>query len=42
MKIENIITHLESIAPPDYQEEYDNSGIITGDTGKLYRCSGEP
>lgn len=31
MKISDIIHHLESIAPGYYQEEYDNSGLITGD-----------
>ncbi|HEY2648969.1 MAG TPA: Nif3-like dinuclear metal center hexameric protein [Puia sp.] len=38
MKISDIIDHLETIAPRDYQEEYDNSGLIAGDlTGE---CSG--
>jgi dinuclear metal center YbgI/SA1388 family protein len=32
MKISEIIQHLEFIAPPAYQEEYDNSGLIAGDT----------
>lgn len=32
MKIREIIQHLESIAPPECQEEYDNSGLIAGDT----------
>lgn len=31
MKIKNLITHLESIAPPVYQENYDNAGLIVGD-----------
>ncbi len=31
MKIKNVINHLESFAALDYQEEYDNSGLITGD-----------
>jgi dinuclear metal center YbgI/SA1388 family protein len=31
MKIWEIIQHLESVAPPEYQEEYDNSGLIAGD-----------
>lgn len=31
MKIGDIIRHLESVAPPEYQEEYDNSGMIAGD-----------
>ncbi len=28
MKIREIIQHLESVAPLEYQEEYDNSGLI--------------
>ena len=31
-KIKDIIQYLESIAPPAYQEEYDNSGLITGNS----------
>ena len=31
MKIKNLITYLESIAPPMYQESYDNAGLIVGD-----------
>ena len=30
MKVSEIITHLETIAPPVYQESYDNSGLLTG------------
>jgi dinuclear metal center YbgI/SA1388 family protein len=30
MKISEIIQHLEAFAPPDFQEAYDNSGIISG------------
>ena len=30
MKINNIITHLETIAPLAYQEGYDNAGLIVG------------
>lgn len=30
MKIRDIIQHLESIAAPEYQEEYDNSGLMAG------------
>ncbi len=30
-KIKDIIQYLETFAPPAYQEEYDNSGLITGD-----------
>ena len=29
-KIKEIIQHLEHIAPPSYQEGYDNSGLLTG------------
>lgn len=28
--IQDVIRHLESIAPPVYQESYDNAGLITG------------
>ena len=31
-KIKDIITYLEGIAPSAYQESYDNSGLITGDS----------
>ena len=30
MKIKEVIKHLEKIAPPEYQESYDNSGLIVG------------
>lgn len=30
MKIHEVIAYLESIAPPAYQESYDNAGLITG------------
>ncbi len=30
MKIKKLIQHLESIAPSNYQESYDNSGLIVG------------
>jgi dinuclear metal center YbgI/SA1388 family protein len=30
LKIKDIISYLESIAPPTYQESYDNAGLITG------------
>ncbi len=30
-KIKEVIRHLETIAPPVYQESYDNSGLIYGD-----------
>ena len=29
--IKDVIRHLEFIAPPAYQEPYDNSGLLTGD-----------
>lgn len=31
VKIKDIIGHLEAIAPKEYQESYDNAGLITGD-----------
>lgn len=31
MKIRDLIAHLEEIAPLNYQESYDNSGLIVGD-----------
>lgn len=31
MKIKDIVTQLETLAPLNYQESYDNSGIIVGD-----------
>src|ERR1700676_897263 len=38
MKIGDIIQQLESIAAPEYQEDYDNCGLIAGDTTK--DCTG--
>ena len=38
MKISEIIQLLESLAPPAYQEDYDNSGLIAGDHS--IECSG--
>jgi dinuclear metal center YbgI/SA1388 family protein len=38
MKIKEIIDHLEAFAPPEYQEEYDNSGLIAGDVNS--ECTG--
>jgi dinuclear metal center YbgI/SA1388 family protein len=38
MKISEIIQHFESIAPLGYQEEYDNSGLISGETS--VECTG--
>ncbi|MEK7257632.1 MAG: Nif3-like dinuclear metal center hexameric protein, partial [Bacteroidota bacterium] len=31
MKIQEIIAHLDAVAPPSYQESYDNAGLLTGD-----------
>lgn len=31
MQLKQLIKHLERIAPPSYQESYDNSGLIVGD-----------
>lgn len=31
MKVNDVITFLASVAPPAYQESYDNAGLITGD-----------
>jgi dinuclear metal center YbgI/SA1388 family protein len=30
--IGDVVKHLEALAPPAFQEDYDNSGLITGDT----------
>jgi dinuclear metal center YbgI/SA1388 family protein len=38
MKISEIIQHLEDFASPEYQEDYDNSGLIAGDINT--DCSG--
>jgi dinuclear metal center YbgI/SA1388 family protein len=38
MQISTIIGHLESIAPPAYQESYDNAGLLTGGAG--WECTG--
>ncbi|MEI7982514.1 MAG: Nif3-like dinuclear metal center hexameric protein, partial [Bacteroidota bacterium] len=32
MKIKDVIEFLESVAPLSYQEDYDNAGLITGDS----------
>ncbi|MGN5955656.1 Nif3-like dinuclear metal center hexameric protein [Sphingobacterium lactis] len=34
MKIKDIIQYLEEIAPSNYQESYDNSGLIVGDANR--------
>ncbi len=31
MKLKELISHLETLAPPAYQEAYDNSGLLFGD-----------
>ena len=33
-KIKDVLTHLEDFAPLAYQEEYDNSGLLTGDSNQ--------
>jgi len=38
MKIKEVITSLESLAPPALQEGYDNAGLITGDEN--IECNG--
>lgn len=38
MQISAIASHLESIAPPAYQESYDNAGLLTGSGS--WECSG--
>ncbi|MGQ0738686.1 MAG: Nif3-like dinuclear metal center hexameric protein [Bacteroidota bacterium] len=38
MKINEVISFLESAAPPSLQEQYDNAGLITGSPG--WECSG--
>ena len=38
MRIADIINHLEQLAPPAYQEHYDNAGLLTGSSDWL--CTG--
>ena len=38
LKIKDIIKVLDELAPPAYQESYDNSGLITGDSSLV--CTG--
>lgn len=38
MKIKDITSLLDELAPPSYQESYDNAGLITGDA--LHKCTG--
>ena len=33
LQVREVVQHLESLAPPAYQESYDNSGLLTGDPG---------
>jgi len=35
ISIQQLINHLESVAPPSYQESYDNSGLIVGSSGTI-------
>ena len=35
MTIREIINYLDSVAPPDYQESYDNAGLIIGDSDMI-------
>ncbi len=38
MKIQNVVAHLDQLAPPSLQESYDNSGLLVGDRNK--ECTG--
>jgi dinuclear metal center YbgI/SA1388 family protein len=38
MHISEIIGHFELLAPPAYQEQYDNAGLLTGSSG--WECTG--
>ncbi|MHA4808182.1 Nif3-like dinuclear metal center hexameric protein [Flavitalea flava] len=38
MQISAVLSHLESIAPPAYQESYDNAGLLTGSGS--WECTG--
>src|SRR6202000_1541351 len=38
MRISDIVSHLESLAPPAYQEAYDNTGLLTGSGS--WECTG--
>ncbi len=38
MRIADIVQHLEAVAPPVYQEGYDNAGLIVGDASQ--ECTG--
>ncbi|MDW3192281.1 MAG: Nif3-like dinuclear metal center hexameric protein [Cytophagales bacterium] len=36
MKVKDILTSLEAWAPPSYQESYDNSGLLIGDSSATF------
>lgn len=36
--IKDIVKHLEQVAPPQYQESYDNAGLLVGDASQ--ECTG--
>src|SRR3982751_5330158 len=38
MKIQDITSFLETVAPPSLQESYDNSGLLTGNSA--WECTG--
>src|SRR6186997_2011539 len=38
MKIQEITSFLESVAPPSLQESYDNAGLLTGSSN--WECTG--
>src|SRR5882757_8011432 len=38
LSIDAILSYLESMAPPNYQESYDNAGLITG--SREWECHG--
>ena len=38
MKIQDVINYLETVAPPAYQEGYDNAGLLTG--SGAWECTG--
>jgi dinuclear metal center YbgI/SA1388 family protein len=33
IKVKDVTGYLDALAPPSYQEDYDNSGLLTGDSG---------
>ncbi len=35
MKVNEVVNYLESIAPPAYQEDYDNAGLITSHSNEI-------